>query len=275
MCLDTGLQVPVKLRVGPWSPLASAYLVVVTCTLAYGGIWWSGQQEQAHKNVAVIQSPMTPSNMHSSYWWYYNVCGFVWMMYISYLVLVGPAGWNAWATYSMWSWSVVMIRHGLASLEPWMGDSLLLAKLLQYTLLPSLNMATITTCMWNFIVGPAVYFFFLKTRQQREKFLSYFTSFRLTQIHVFVLAYAVVNGMSTPSPEFTFGDLYMAVLVTFWYMLLYLLVLDRIGVHLYPIFSPRTHWCVVIWSGMWCFHVLVYWLWKEILLRYIKSENSL
>ncbi len=44
------------------------------------------------------------------------------------------------------------------------------------------------------------------------------------------------------------AHLWCAMLVGVIYALFYLLVLDRLGVHLYPIFSPRTHWCAVAYS---------------------------
>jgi hypothetical protein len=157
-----------------------------------------------------------------------------------------------------------MIRHGLAALHP-LFHSTVLSSLLDDTHLASLTMATIVTILWNFVIGPVIYVFFMKTRANKRKFLGYFTSFRLTQIHVFILLYAVLNSMSTVSPEFTATDLWIAMSITFAYMLLYLFILDRIGVHLYPIFSPRTHWSVVIWSGVWVLHTLIYYMWKRIL----------
>ena len=250
-------QVPVRFRVGPWSPFASIYLVIITCTLVYGAIWWLPQETdyESQSNEAIIMSDS---------WWYYNVFGFAWMMYISYTVVLtvdlrpGPP-------FSMWSWTMVMFRHGLAVLGPIVSPNTLLLSLLQYTHLASLTMATIVTFMWNFVIGPVIYVFFMKTPEKKAKFLGYFTSFRLVQIHVFLMLYAILNSMSTPSPKFDLRDLWMTMSITYAYMLLYLLVLDRIGVHLYPIFSPRTHWCVVIWSGIWCLLVLIYWMWKRLL----------
>jgi len=252
----------VKLRVGPWSPFASAYLFIVTLTLAYNVMWWRQQaQEEYGDQISLSITPL---------WWYYNVAGFLWMMYISYTVIVGPAGFYAWATFSMWSWTMVMARHGLAVFQAVFPSSILLAKLLQYTHLPSLTMATIVTSMWNLVIGPVIYVFFMKTAEKKRKFLGYFTSFRLTQIHVFLIFYAVLNSMSVSSiREFDLSDLWITMMITYCYMLLYLFVLDRIGVHMYPIFSPRTHWCLVVWSGIWFLHVAIYWMWK----RLLKSEQ--
>jgi hypothetical protein len=250
-------QVPVRFRVGPWSPLASIYLVIITCTLTYGAIWWLPQ-------VTDYESQSNEASMPDA-WWYHNVFGFGWMMYVSYTVVIGPAGFAAWATFSMWSWTMVMLRHGIAALVPIFPTNTLLSSLLQYTHLVSLTMATIVTFMWNIVIGPVIYVFFMKTPERKAKFLGYFTSFRLVQIHVFLMLYAILNSMSTPSPKFDLRDLWMTMSITYTYMLLYLLILDRIGVHLYPIFSPRTHWCAVIWSGVWCLHVVIYWMWKRIL----------
>lgn len=218
------------------------------------GIWLSQQE---------LMGESTPQKQ-SSFWWYYNVCGFLWMMYISYIVYKGPAGPNAWATYTMWTWSIVTLRHGLAVLDG-LVDIAILSKLLRWTHFPSLCMATMTTTMWNLVVGPALYFFFMTTPTAKRKFLGYFTSFRLIQLHVFCLCYAVLNHISTPRMEFHDGDLYAAMMICFVYMLLYLLILDRIGVHIYPIFSPRIHWCVLSWSGIWFLHLAIFWMWNGIL----------
>jgi hypothetical protein len=34
------------------------------------------------------------------------------------------------------------------------------------------------------------------------------------------------------------------------YLLFYTMVLDRVGVHLYPIFSPRNSYCILVWSAV-------------------------
>lgn len=113
--------------------------------------------------------------------------------------------------------------------------------------------------------GTCSFFFFITTATAKRKFLGYFTSFRLIQLHVFCLLYAILNHLSTPLTEFHYGDLYVAMMICFVYMLLYLLILDRIGVHIYPIFSPRIHWCVLSWSGIWFLHLVIFWMWNGIL----------
>lgn len=42
-------------------------------------------------------------------------------------------------------------------------------------------------------------------------------------------------------------DLYLAYCASFAYGMLYMFVYDRIGVHLYPIFTPRKIWGVASW----------------------------
>lgn len=246
-----------RLRIGPWSPFAGMYLIVIAATLAYKSSW-NPRQEYDEQDDNTISM--------SSNWWYYNMAIFFWMTYVSCTVVGGPASWYAWATFSMWSWSMVMLRHGLAAMYPFFPSNVILANLLRWTHLPSLTMATIVVGMWNFVIGPCIYFFFMNTPEKKRKFLGYFTSFRLTQIHVFLILYAVLNSRSTgETMRFEFRDLWTTMAITFSYMLFYLLILDRIGVHLYPIFSPRTHWCVVIWSAVWFLHFAIYWMWNRLL----------
>jgi hypothetical protein len=106
---------------------------------------------------------------------------------------------------------------------------------------PGLLSATITTIVWNVILFPAILLFYIKDNEQRKKWFQYFTNFRLTQLHVFNALFAYTNGVLLgPVRPLHLGDLASAVAMLTLYMLFYFGILDRLGVHLYPIFSPRT-----------------------------------
>ena len=73
----------------------------------------------------------------------------------------------------------------------------------------------------------------------------------MTEIHVLNYPIAVTNCvLSTSARLLTTGDLWSALFVAFNYSILYLLILDRLGVHLYPVFSPRSKFCVFAWSSV-------------------------
>jgi hypothetical protein len=115
-------------------------------------------------------------------------------------------------------------------------------------------------------VRPVVYFFFMKSDSSRKRFLSYYTSFRLIQLHIFNLLFAYLNGVcASPSRSLALSDFVMAFAITVLYALWYTLVLDRIGVHLYPIFSPRSPWMIVMWSLLILAQWLCFQFWRQIL----------
>ena len=112
--------------------------------------------------------------------------------------------------------------------------------------------ATVTFVMWNFLIAPFVYLFAMNTPSKRRQFINWSFSFNLVQLHGFNIVFAVVNTIllseSRTIQKFTFRDLWTALCFALMYSLFYVLVLDRFGVHLYPVFSPRSNFVVVTWS---------------------------
>ena len=91
----------------------------------------------------------------------------------------------------------------------------------------------------------------METEETRKSFLAYFTKFRLIQVHVCNIVFAYLNGVrGSPSRELTLADFMASYSITVLYAMWYLLVLDRVGVHLYPIFSPRSPWMMLTWSSV-------------------------
>ena len=84
--------------------------------------------------------------------------------------------------------------------------------------------------------------------EKRKNFLAYFTRFRLIQVHVFNIVFAYLNGVwASPRRVLTASDFMASYSIAVLYALWYILVLDRVGVHLYPIFSPRTPYMAMTW----------------------------
>jgi hypothetical protein len=171
--------------------------------------------------------------------WYTHVTVFLWMTFICWNVLyLSPMGKGAWISFTLWSWTTVTLRHGLLVVAPWLTSARVPAEILRF---PGLLSATITTVVWNFVLFPAITFFYIKDVEQRQKFISYFTNFRLTQLHVFNIFFAVTNGaILEPLRPLHLGDFAAAVTMLVIYMMFYFCILDRLGIHIYPIFSPRT-----------------------------------
>jgi len=135
--------VPTHLRVGPWYPLAPAMLFA----MVYCGICGT---------VVAFRQPMptysTEYPEYKSELWYFNLACFLWTSGISISVLGGPASYRAWATFTMWSWTVVQFRHGLAVLAPWMDPDSVLFQLLELSRFPMLIMHSLTFVVWNFVL---------------------------------------------------------------------------------------------------------------------------
>jgi len=120
--------------------------------------------------------------------WYVNLATFLWMMFVCWRIMfVSPTGKAAWITFTLWSWTTVTVRNGWLVLSPWIPFVRLIAEILRF---PGLLSATITTSVWNLLLFPAVVLFFSKDHEQRMQRIRYFTSFWLTQLHVFKLLFA-------------------------------------------------------------------------------------
>lgn len=141
--------VPERLRVGPWSPVAPAMLFVmvylVTCGIAVAAY------EQSTTASPKIESTGDYPQVGSGLW-YYNVLCCIWMTIISISVVRGPAGYKPWVAYTMWSWTILQMRHGLAALAPLLLQYPFLFHLLELSRFPVLVMHSITFVVWNFVL---------------------------------------------------------------------------------------------------------------------------
>jgi len=111
-----------------------------------------------------------------------------------------------------------------------------------------LAQATLTFVAWNFLLGPII-FSRMDTPTKRRAFLDRFTSFRLTQLHVCNILLAAAQGLhGSPKRTLHERDMCTACWFVLGYAFWYLFVLDRLGIHLYLIYSPRTLVAVVSWT---------------------------
>ena len=174
-----------------------------------------------------------------SKWWYYNVIIGLWMSaFLMDIFIV-----RSWTLilYTAQSWAYLTLRHVLTALSPFLDKNSILLKVNEFLRLPSLVTATVTFTIWNFVIAPGIYFLFLDTAQKRQSFLKFNFSFRVIQLHGCNIIFAVLNNVSVlPRRSFTTSDLWCTFLLGVIYNLFYFLVLDRLGIHLYPIFSPRS-----------------------------------
>eukprot|EP00804_Cyclotella_cryptica_P030671 CCRYP_009109-RA/>CCRYP_009109-RA protein AED:0.06 eAED:0.06 QI:543/1/1/1/0.5/0.33/3/284/194 len=165
-------------------------------------------------------------------------------------------------TYTIQSWIMLTTRHGLSALAPFLPRQHILLWFNEMLRFPALATASITFFYWNLLIAPVIYYN-LGTKEKKRLFLKFNFNFRMVQVHFFNIIFAVLNTIVTSSRKFEFLDLWCALAGAIGYALLYLLVLDRFGVHLYPIFSPRTFWSVLSWSALVGTYFLAYHVWNE------------
>jgi len=265
--------VPYHFRNGPWSIAAVAYICFFGYSCGLAGVYFLSDlsqpwfpllsdDDESTSSFDSFSDHLTYSPLYSAQW-YYHVFACVWMIYIVYLLLVGPNGAKAWATYTVQSWTLLTFRHALCAMAPFDKTALNLAELIRF---PAACSATITFCVWNFMLMPFIYFFGLKTAEARSGFLKFATSFRLSNIHLLNIVLCSLNcgPWGSPRRRLEWIDFYGAFMSVMVYMAWYLFVLDRLGIHMYPIFSPRTGTVAVLlaWSALVLIYMGTFHMWR-------------
>lgn len=225
--------VPRKLRVGPWHPISIVSILFILYGLSMEAI-----KLYPHGLIPYFENDIIYNYDAFSRQWFLTAACCLWMIFVCWHILAYSAkGAAAWSTFTVWSWTLVTVRHGLCTLVPIVPAMRLPMEMLRF---PALLSATVTFFIWNFVLFPVI-LMFIKDAEKRSKFLGYMTNFRLTQLHVFNIFFAGYNGVFLGPPrKLHLGDLGAAGVLLIAYMAWYYCILDRIGVHLYPIFSPRT-----------------------------------
>jgi hypothetical protein len=268
--------VPIHFRVGGWSVAALSYFTIIwyLCALAgayfYSTIshpWWPSLEESGVEQTIANFTGTLEYPAAFTLPWFYNAATFGWMNYIIYLIFSSPNGARAWGTYTVQSWTLMTVRHGLCAVAPFYRPAIAVAEWIRF---PVACSATITFTVWNFALMPFIYFFGHKTPLHRKRFLDFALSFRLINIHFMNIIFCVL-GCGTwggPSRRLEWVDFYVAVASFVVYMGWYLFVLDRLGIHLYPIFSPRTGlWSVlVVWSSLLGLYFFTVFVWQSYLM---------
>ena len=105
---------------------------------------------------------------------------------------------------------------------------------------PALCQAILVFFGWHFVVLPYTYFIMMKSNQKRRRDLVvYATQFGQLNLHLTVVPCAMVHTLPEKA-GFALIELWHALVIWVAYIFLYSFVLDRMGMHLYPILSPRS-----------------------------------
>ena len=246
------------------------------------------QRYWTHNANTILQ--MSPVVMLSSSF-YYNTIVAVYMAYICYSIIAhSPLSYGAWITYTVQSWTLLFIRHVLYSLSALFDSTtntaqqgitavtnnnfIVLAELLRF---PCAVAHTMTFVVWNFILVPYILCVALRNdAKKRHDFIRFCTNFRLFNLHGMNILFCVANvwyfnGNTNPlttSRTLEMADLYLSGISAFMYFTFYLCILDRLGIHLYPIFSPRHSNVVVfiVWTSVILLYIATFHLWQYIIM---------
>ena len=126
----------------------------------------------------------------------------------------------------------------------------------------ALAFSTLTVVIWWTVLTPLITAL-IGDKQKQDKFKEFNSSSLLLNIHGVNLPIAAIEFYLSSS-KFVFFDLWIALLICFSYMIFYLFVLDARGIHLYIIFTPRTHYCFLIYSLALSIFYLCYIGWNNI-----------
>jgi len=248
--------VPEHFRVGPWTRVSLALPIILCAALVFlkpGNEFPLSKGFETAADSSEHRCCLKTSSypeVFSVYWWY-NIIIFLHMtglvaycMFLSTPAIIGA--------YTIQSWIMNITRHGLNALAPFLKDGHLLLHINRILRFPALVSSVITFTVWNFILVPFLSIQADDTR--RKNFMKWNITFRMVQLHVCNVIYSIMNTLFTQSGDSTFQlfqyeDMWYGLVYGLGYGLFYILFLDRIGVHLYPVFSPRTNYSAILWPG--------------------------
>lgn len=247
--------VPERFRMGPWHPACAAYLGILTCWVWYECV--RGFEQDPFPDFEPVQA-WTLS-------WYYNVAGFAWTSWIVYKIFCSGFGWTSWGMYTVWSWTFTFLRHGLCAAAPFKPEWNEMSEQIRF---PMLVQASVTFGVWNAAIGPSIYAQ-MTTPEAKKSYVDFFHSPLWNQLHVYNIVYAVINGVwGSPGRSLTKADFCLALALYIFYAYFYLVVLDRLGVHYYLVFSPRTPFALISWSILLACYYAAFPMWNTILTKF-------
>lgn len=155
-------------------------------------------------------------------------------------------------SFTGWSWLLLTFRAGF-EFSAWAVEAhghvqlaTHLAKIGSSIRLAAISNAAVVCIVWNLILLPILLLKAIPKGEKRDGFLKFNFGFFMTNVHVLNLPLASIHTVIGSNTRlFTHADLWVSYLVLLLYSALYFFGLDRLGLHFYPIFNPRTSWSVI------------------------------
>jgi len=213
---------PEYLRIGPWSPVAYMYL---GCIFAW--LLWSSSEAVSEYSAISLPEISWKTRVMSGALGCYTV-------YV-HQTAVKAVGWWPYVSYTMCSYSLLSVRFILVALG---GGAV--AEFIRF---PTLAMNSTTTVVWWALIAPAM-MLFMPEGKARRKFIEWNLSFFLVNVHLLNFPLALIDHHLTWRP-LCLWDIWAGIVTAMIYLVFYLNVLDRRGMHFYIILSPRRAWCCV------------------------------
>lgn len=266
------MKVPKHLRVGPWKPAYPIMMVIWTSFILYT------QPKNLLNDTSSATMVSSYPELYSSLWWYNTG---------SFLFMAGVTMWSLTqrtkavvVTYTFLSWMMNCLRFGLNAAAPFLSDHHIILQINRLLRFPALMTATVTFMIWNFALLPYIYLNVLDTKEKELEFTKSNVSFRMVQQHVCNIVLAVSNTILSCRSQrmidnnyghaFDFDDLWSGLAYAILYGLFYNLVLDRLGVHIYPIFSPRTNYSIITWVVVLVIFLVFFQFWNFLIMNYME-----
>jgi hypothetical protein len=250
-------ELPEWCHVGEWSPAATAFfaLMFVLLCAAMPVALGIGQREQMAEVVADLSAdgdaiswtPVLARAIGGTYG-------------IALLAgMLKEIGWWPLVTYTMISWTLLSLRLLFAAAAPFSASFAWAAELIRYI---ALMQTTVVVVVWWLAITPLV-LLLEKNPAKRKEFWNWNFSFALVNVHCLNLPVAALDFLSAPRALMPM-DVFIVGAVTLTYVLFYTLVLDRNGIFLYFMFTPRHHWCCVIYAATLVLMGMMLWAWVGI-----------
>mmetsp|Transcript_33933 Transcript_33933/g.57617 ORF Transcript_33933/g.57617 Transcript_33933/m.57617 type:complete len:341 (+) Transcript_33933:152-1174(+) len=260
---------PLWMRVGYWSPF-----VILSIACFYSAIYWFKPQPLEFASTAIDKLEEEEANyfMGMPRTTAIDLALFLWGLVVVVHAKISLGSIGAFPiSFTGWSWILITFRAGFDFMawaavatynnHSWASTLAMIGSSLRCV---TITNACVVCTIWNFILLPMITFKSIPAGEKRRKFLKFNFGFFMTNIHILNLPLAFVNILNGNRVRlFTMSDLWVAYFVVVLYSIQYYFLMDRLGMHFYPIFNPRTAFSVV---SIFCVLGLYYFLflkWNE------------
>jgi hypothetical protein len=250
-------QLPEWMHVGAWSPTAYVFFAAVGLLLFAAATRALDETQRAAMSDVVAMAASETAAKDSAALVLRSLGG-LWGVVIL-LGMLKEVGWWPLVSYTMISWSLLSLRLLSAAAAPFIGFAAWAAELLRFT---ALLQTTIVVAVWWLVIVPLLVFM-EHDQHKRKMFMKWNCSFALINVHLLNLPVAAIDFLYNPRTV-TLMDVWIVFMAAFVYVVFYTCFLDRRGIFLYFMFTPRTHWCWLVYTMMLAVMGGVLWGWARI-----------